>query len=316
MSHPQTIQIFLPAGDPQGVRTAEITTRIVRLIEVPRSLLSEFLAMPEAEQVGVYFLFGEDEQGGAAKVYIGQTGSLKARLTQHNAGKEFWNRALVAVSLTDSLTNTHASYLEWLSIQKAQRAGRYLLENGNSGGRPHTPAPLQADCAEIHDTLRVLLATLGYPVFEPLSASTNAGTEQIRERDGVPEVVAIAPVSHERIYYCHASGADAQGIYTKEGFVVLAGSTGRLEVVPSFQPHGYNRLRDQLFQQGVISAVGDRIRFERDYLFKAPSAAAACIRGRTANGPLEWRDAQGRSLWDLEMSPAATGSDANVLVEL
>jgi len=55
MSHPQTIQIFLPAGDPQGIRIAEITTRIVRVIEVPRSLLGEFFKMPEAEQVGVYF---------------------------------------------------------------------------------------------------------------------------------------------------------------------------------------------------------------------------------------------------------------------
>lgn len=41
-SHPQTIQIFLPSGDPQGVRVAEITTRIVRMIEVPRSLMADF----------------------------------------------------------------------------------------------------------------------------------------------------------------------------------------------------------------------------------------------------------------------------------
>ena len=32
MLRPQTIQIFLPAGDPRGVRVAEITTRIVRTI--------------------------------------------------------------------------------------------------------------------------------------------------------------------------------------------------------------------------------------------------------------------------------------------
>ena len=56
---PQTIQIFLPAGDPRGMRVAEITTRIVRVIEVPRSQLSDFLKMPEAQQVGVYFLMGE-----------------------------------------------------------------------------------------------------------------------------------------------------------------------------------------------------------------------------------------------------------------
>lgn len=28
MSRPQTIQIFLPSGDPRGMRVAEITTRM------------------------------------------------------------------------------------------------------------------------------------------------------------------------------------------------------------------------------------------------------------------------------------------------
>ena len=59
MLRPQTIQIFLPKGDPRGMRVAEITTRIVRVIEVPRSQLAEFLKMPEAQQVGIYVLTGE-----------------------------------------------------------------------------------------------------------------------------------------------------------------------------------------------------------------------------------------------------------------
>jgi hypothetical protein len=37
MNRPLTIQFFLPLGDPRGMRVAEITTRIVRVIEVPRS---------------------------------------------------------------------------------------------------------------------------------------------------------------------------------------------------------------------------------------------------------------------------------------
>lgn len=36
---PKTIQIFLPSGDPQGIRIVEITTRIGQLIEVPRVLV-------------------------------------------------------------------------------------------------------------------------------------------------------------------------------------------------------------------------------------------------------------------------------------
>jgi len=35
---PKTIQSILPGGDPRGIRIAEMTTRIVKVIEVPRSL--------------------------------------------------------------------------------------------------------------------------------------------------------------------------------------------------------------------------------------------------------------------------------------
>jgi hypothetical protein len=282
-SHPQTIQIFLPAGDPQGIRVAEITTRIVRVIEVPRSLLGDFLRMPEADQVGVYFLFGEDEEDGSAKAYIGQTGSLKARLAQHNASKAFWNRALVAVSLTNSLTNTHASYLEWMSIQRAQQAGRYGLDNGNGGARPHTPAPLQADCMEIHDTLRVLLATLGHPLFEAV-AKVSVMTSTDRPTDAV----------QAELYFCRSRDADARGQYTEEGFVVLRGSTGRLDTTASFTYRG----REKLIRQGVISVRDDRIRFERDHLFNTPSGASDCVTGRATNGWLEWKQADGDTLHD------------------
>jgi hypothetical protein len=71
MARPQTIQIFLPAGDPRGMRVAEITTRIVRVIEVPRSQLGEFVKMPEAQQVGVYFLMGESSEAGLPRAYLG-----------------------------------------------------------------------------------------------------------------------------------------------------------------------------------------------------------------------------------------------------
>ncbi len=135
---PKTIQIFLPTGDPRGLRIAELTTSIVRVFEVPRSQLASFLAMPEAQQVGVYYLVGEGELDEQPSLYIGQTGGLSSRLTQHNARLDFWNRALAVVSLTNSLTQTHAGFLEWLSIQEAGQAGRYRLENGNTGSRPYT----------------------------------------------------------------------------------------------------------------------------------------------------------------------------------
>jgi len=135
MLRPQTIQIFLPAGDPRGMRVAEITTRIVRVIEVPRSQLTDFLKLPEAQQVRVYFLMGDLSEAGLPRAYIGQSGKVGARLVQHNQNKDFWNRALVVISLTNSLTQTHALFLEWLAIAEATKAGRYSF--GMSCITPH-----------------------------------------------------------------------------------------------------------------------------------------------------------------------------------
>ena len=112
-NRPRTIQIFLPSGDPTGIRIAEITTSIIRMIEVPRSLMPQFQAMPEARQVGLYFLVG-GESGDV--LYIGQSGDTGKRLAQHDKDEsKDWSRALVLVSMTNNITQTHALYLEALS---------------------------------------------------------------------------------------------------------------------------------------------------------------------------------------------------------
>ena len=287
MTRPQTIQIFLPSGDPQGIRVAEITTRIVRVIEVPRSLLAEFLKMPEAQQVGVYYLVGPAEEGEGDALYIGQSGNVGMRLVQHNQdeNKDFWNRALVAVSLTNSLTQTHALFLEWLGIKDAKTAGRYALDNGNAGARPHTPAPLEADCHEIQDTARVLLTTLGYPVFETVAKSA---TKESAEE-----------------YFCRANGAKGRGLYTPEGFVVLKGSTGRRKDVPSIQGTDNALFREWLMASGILKAEGDHVVMTRDHVFGSPSRAALALLGRTANGWLEWKNAAGQTLHHVKREKGA-----------
>jgi hypothetical protein len=267
------------------MRVAEITTRIVRVIEVPRSQLADFLKMPEAQQVGVYFLMGELSEAGLPRTYIGQSGSVGKRLEQHHQNKDFWNRAFVVISLTNSLTQTHGLFLEWLAIAEATKAGRYGLENGNTGSQPYTPAPLQADCHEIHETAATLLATLGQPIFEPLTSAPTA--------KGIVE-----------LFYCKGSGADGVGEYTTEGFVVHKGSKGRAEIVPSIQGTSHERMRSQLITEGVLTenagSAGSMLVFIRDHLFSSPSTAAMAVMGRSANGWVEWKTASGKTLDEVK----------------
>lgn len=56
--------------------------------------------MPESNQVALYFLIGESEDAEERRVYVGQTGDLRARLTSHNKEKDFWERVLVLISRT------------------------------------------------------------------------------------------------------------------------------------------------------------------------------------------------------------------------
>lgn len=277
---PKTIQIFLPGGDPRGIRIAEITTRIVQVIEVPRSLLSDFLEMPESNQVALYFLFGEADDGADPKVYIGQTGDLRARLVSHNREKDFWQRALVLISRTNSLTQTHSLFLEWHCLQAARKAGRYSDLNGNGGSRPHTPAPLEADCIEIFETGQALLSTLGYPVFDSLGKPVTSST-------GV------------EIFYLTSSGVDGRGLYTSEGFVVLTGSSGHKKNL-SLAGDSIGRSRSKLLASGVMHVDGEKVVFDKDHLFGSPSTAAMALLGRTSNGWMEWKSKSGTTLHELK----------------
>ncbi|MYZ52119.1 GIY-YIG nuclease family protein [Malikia spinosa] len=283
-ARPRTIQIYLPRGEPRGLRMAELTTSIVRVIEVPRPLLDEFTDMPEAEQVGVYFLVNDDESQDQPAVYIGQTGGVGKRLREHHKQKEFWSRALVVVSLTQNLTQTHALYLEWSGIKRANEAGRYQVENGNAGSKPHTPAPLEADCMDIFDTLRTLVATLGQPIFEPLTKGSTSTT------------------AHDTAdtFYLKSSRYDAVGEYTDEGMVVLAGSKARKTVAGSMAGTPLEHKRQGLIDEGALKLEGEFYVFQRNVLFKSPSGAAAIVRAASSNGWVAWVDQQGKTLDELK----------------
>lgn len=289
-SRPRTIQIFLPSGDPRGVRVAELTTSIVRAIEVPRALLDNFLAMPEAKQAGLYFLIGDNDDQDFPSAYIGQTGSVGERLATHHKQKEFWNRALVVVSQTKSFTTAHTQFLEWCSITHANKAGRYKVLNGKGGSISDTPAPLEADCWEIFETLRILIATLGQPVLDSLSTSKEAAT-------------------NEEMFYCKSTFYDAVAQYTPEGMVVLKGSKARKEMVPSTTEA--ERKRRELFiaEKAMVLKRSSYV-FTRDVLFRTPSGASDAVTGASTNGWNFWKTKDGRTLGELKRQ--STDSSAAV----
>lgn len=299
----KTIQIYLPKGNPRGLRLAEMTTRTVRLIEIPRIHIDDFFAMPDANQVGLYFLIGDTDSIDKPLLYIGQTGDLKTRLNQHHK-KDFWTRAFVMLSTNNSMTQTHALYMEHKAIATALDVGRYELKNGNSGNKPHTPDPLKADCEELFHTLDVLLSTLGQPIFESLAIhdslySNKTDTHKLTTTTDV-KVEKAAEISPTKpipfLFYYKVKDGDAQGYYDDDGFVILAGSLIRQSQAASAPPF-VTRLKESLLSSGKLIAVNDTsYKLTENHLFKTPSGASALVSGRSTNGWIEWKNAAGQTL--------------------
>lgn len=295
----KTIQIYLPKGNPRGLRLAEMTTRTVRLIEIPRIHISDFFEMPEANQVGLYFLIGETESTDKPLLYVGQTGDLRRRLSQHD-DKDFWTRAFVMLSTNNTMTQTHALYMEHKAIATAIDVGRYDVKNGNSGNKPHTPDPLKADCEELFYTLDVLLSTLGQPIFESLSNKENSNFKnQFSTNVGLSFSSNVETVTTDLkplLFYCKTIDADAQGYYDDDGFVVLEGSLFRKKQISSLGKWSARKQEEMVTEGLLINYDHKSYRLTKNHLFKTPSGAGQMVTGRNANGWLVWKNEVGETL--------------------
>lgn len=296
----KTIQIFLPTGNPRGIRSAEMTTRTVRLIEVPRIHMKEFLTMEDSAQVGLYFLVGSGDLNGFSQLYIGQSGELRSRIQQHNLKKDFWERAFVMLSTNNTITQTHALYLEYKAIEIAKQTNRYELLNGNNGSLPHTPAPLKADCEELFHTLSILLSTMGQPVFERL---------QVAEQYIVKTNVNSASQSEKQLFYCKTSFADARGYYDDDGFVILKDSLIRIENTPSLGDSVAKNKINLLNQGRLVNHLDKYYRFTENYLCKSPSGASTLVLGRKSNGWIDWINKDGENLDKIYIQNAIMDSN-------
>lgn len=281
----KTIQIYLPTGEPRGIRIAEVTTRIVQAVLIPRSDLGHGKLRKELDLPGVYFLFGEDEDAAKPIVYVGQTEDARRRLDSHSNTKAFWKTAIICVSKTQNFTQAHIRYLEWYCMRRTKEAGRYTLDNGQvPPNSTYVPEPMEAELLDVFDTISTLVSTLGYPVFEPVAREANAVSR----------------------FYCQSRGCDATGELVEDGFVVHRGSKSRIEPTNSM-PAGIGSRRESLVEGGIIEEIDGMYVYQQDYLFPSPSAAAATVLGASANGWNEWKDASGRTLSEVHREAEGTG---------
>lgn len=278
-----TIKLFLPHGDAKRLRVGEVSNWTGKALAAPRTELDDLLVREEAERAGIYFLFGSDPELGDALAYIGEAEVIRDRLKQHRA-KDFWNAVVVFVSKDENLTKAHIRYLENRLLQEAKKAGRYRLENANTSN-PKLPESDREDMEVFLSRIQQVLPVLGSDLLTPISGSAKTTRPQ-------------------KELFCKIKGAIARGRRTEGGFVVFKDSMAVLAERPSAETqHPFIvALRKKLVQDGTLIENDGYLLFTKDVEFGSPSAAAAVVHGGGANGLTAWKDANGKTLKELEES--------------
>jgi hypothetical protein len=168
MADPFTIRIFVPDGDPEGLRIIDRMNWTGLGIVFPRVDWPMIRQRSDFSRPGVYILIGYISDDDLPTVYIGQGDVLRARLESHVQNKDFWSKAVVFVSSAASggLNRAHATWLEHALIQRAVSADRSHLENGTE---PQAPQLSEAEKADTQAFLREMLQILplvGLNAFE------------------------------------------------------------------------------------------------------------------------------------------------------
>ncbi len=296
----KSINLYLMDGVASGRIKCTLANWTGVAYKLPRTELDKCKERDDLSQTGVYFLFGTSDLTGENVVYIGQAGVRKngegilCRLQEHkrNPDKEYWTEAVVFTTSNNSFGPTEISYLENRFTNLALAAKRYLVKNGNDPSPGNNTEEKESELEEFIDYSKIVMGTLGHRVFESLA--------EIKQPIGIDcnvEMESDGPLLHlKRKSRKSGKTIEAECKQTTEGFVVLKGSQIELNDSDSIPP-GIKESR----QKAKIN--GDGI-LQEDVLFKSPSYAAAFVIGGRANGLIEWKTADGKTLKELENSEA------------
>jgi hypothetical protein len=115
---------------------------------------------------------------------------------------------------------------------------------------------------------------LGFPIFE-----------EIRDINK----------KQKEILYCKGKNAVAQGELIDDGFVVFKDSIANLEETNT-AGDWVKSLRKKLINDKILIQENEIFRFTEGFVFGSPSAAAAVVLGRSANGWNEWKNSDKKTI--------------------
>ena len=233
------IRLFLVDGNPNGLRTVEISNMTIYATIFPRTKLKDFLNRSESKKPGSYILLGNSivENTIETIAYVGEGDPVENRLKIHSTGKkqkDYWNEAIVFTSKDDYITKTQIQFLESEIIRLAKEADKVTLKNEQTPSKPNLSEVDNAEMRQFLEGVKLILSSLGIDILESQEIKMNKPKEK-----------------EERIFRYSVKNANAKMKIEEEKYIVLKGSTAVINNRPS-AGEPIIRMRDNLKKKGII----------------------------------------------------------------
>ena len=231
MAEPFTIRVFVPDGDPEGVKIVERLNWTGIGIAFPRSSWPQLSKRQEFSRAGVYVLTGSAEgtSDDLPTVYVGQGEEIGTRIASHSQEKDFWDWGYAFVSNGTPLNRAHITWLEHALLQRADNAKRCHLDNGNLPREPGLSESEKADTEGFLRELLRILPLLGVRIFEkPEPITPSAAVESVSapadDRDTV--IVPAQEEGFKRVFL---------GQHCWYAIRIGGGMLGRIKYIAAYQ---------------------------------------------------------------------------------
>lgn len=264
----KTITTHFLEGTPKGIQSIQLSNRTLIAYQIPRSELKKCNDITELGNSCLYILFGETQEGNS-KAYIGETDNFLERIIDHNRKKDFWQKAFVFTTLSNTLNKADVLYLEFLALKLAKKVENYnLSENKQQPKKPALQRHTIDTMNEFFNDIKFITEFGGYDIFKTI------------EKEPL------------LLFYTNGRKSDAKGFYDENGFTVLKGSVIASTVVAS---HSNPTKRKDILNK-VSELQGEQVILKQNYTFSSPSAAADFCIGSSNNGWTVWKTKEGKTL--------------------
>ena len=181
---------------------------------------------------------------------------------------------MLITTAANTLNKAHIRYLEARLIQET----RVDLDNGT---KPPIPYLAEAAIADMEVFLENLLVVLPAVRVDCFLSKTRPKASADQPKSGHEVRFELTTPKHEIKAFAKLENGE---------FVVQRGSAARGTWASTATKNAsYKSLYRDLVDRGVLIPKGELAEFSENYAFSSPSAAAAVVNGRPANGRTEWR---------------------------